>query len=274
MNTTKRKAFFISDGTGITAEALGQSLLAQFDQIQFDRVTLPYIDSVEKAEQVVEQVAEAAQNGNEKPIIFDTIVNDSIREVIAKCDGFMVDIFSTFLSPLETELGISSSYSVGKSHAIDDNSHYPARIAAMHYALDNDDGGMTREYEDADIILVGVSRCGKTPTCIYLALQFGIKAANYPITDDDLDESSIPKVLKPYKKKIFGLTIDPTRLQAIRQERRPDSRYSSTRQCQMEVREAESIFRREGVPFLDTTHHSVEEISTRILAEKGIQRHI
>lgn len=270
----KRTAFFISDGTGITAEALGLSLLSQFGTISFERITLPYIDSVEKAQAVVTKISNAAQNDGTKPIIFDTVVNQDIRDVIARSEGFMVDIFSTFLSPLEQELGTSSSYSVGKLHGIDHNNHYSIRIEAMNYALENDDGAVTRNYDEADVILVGVSRCGKTPTCVYLAMQFGIKAANYPITEEDLEEMRLPKVLRPFKAKVFGLTIDPKRLQAIRQERRPDSRYSSDRQCQEEIRNVESMFRREGIAFLDTTHHSVEEISTKMIAEKGIQRNI
>jgi len=270
----KRTAFFISDGTGITAEALGLSLLSQFGGIQFDRVTLPYIDNEEKAIRAVQKIAEATEKDGEKPIIFDTVVNQSIRDIISQSNGFMVDIFSAFLAPLETELGASSSYSVGKLHGINQNNHYSVRIDAMNYALENDDGGVTRNYDEADVILVGVSRCGKTPTCIYLALQFGIKAANYPITEEDLEEMRLPKALRPFKQKVFGLTIDPKRLQAIRHERRPDSRYSSDRQCQEEIRNVESMFRRENISFLDTTHHSVEEISTRMISEQGIQRHI
>ena len=269
----KRSAFFISDGTGITAEALGLSLLSQFGGIEFARITLPYIDTEDKAKEVVERINTAAAQDSARPIIFDTVVNQNIRDIIQQSNGFKVDIFSAFLSPLEQELGTSSSYSVGKLHSIDHNNHYSIRIEAMNYALENDDGAVTRNYEEADLILVGVSRCGKTPTCIYMALQFGIKAANYPITEEDLEEMRLPKVLRPFKHKVFGLTINSERLQAIRQERRPDSRYSSDRQCQQEIRDVESMFRREGIPFLDTTHHSIEEISTKMIAEKGIQRH-
>jgi len=268
----KRTAFFISDGTGITAESLGASFLTQFEAITFERVTLPYIDSIEKAEKATQRIAEAATADGAKPIIFDTIVNRDVRDVVAQCDGYMIDIFSTFLAPLEAELGVSSSFTVGKQREIDRNNSYPARINAMNYALENDDGTNLRNYDKADVILVGVSRSGKTPTCLYLALQFGIKAANYPITEDDLGESAIPKALKLYKNKIYGLTIDPLRLQSIRSERRPDSRYSSSRQCQQEVREAESIFRRERIPFVNTTHYSIEEISTRILQDMGLRR--
>ena len=268
----KRTVFFISDGTGITAETLGLSLLTQFESIEFDRITLPYINTLEKAKQVVGQISKAAKEDGTRPIIFDTVVNKEIRQIFRNCEGFMIDMFSTFVKPLEKELNTDSSYSVGKSHAVEDNNRYPLRIEAVHFALENDDGGFNCDYKNADIILLGVSRCGKTPTCLYLALQFGIKAANYPMTDDDLEEFQLPKPLRAHKSKLFGLTTDPQRLQAIRQERRPNSRYSSAHQCQMEVREVEGILRRFNVPFLNTTDLSVEEISTRILSEKGIKR--
>lgn len=271
---TKRTAFFVSDGTGITAEALGNSLLIQFEGVEFEQKTLPYIDSEEKAQEAVEKINHAAGVDGERPIIFDTIVDRKIRKVLSGANGFMVDIFSTFLEPLEKELGNASSYSVGKSHSIARDNRYKKRIEAMHFAMDNDDGARTRSYQEADVILTGVSRCGKTPTCIYLALQFGIRAANYPITEDDLEDMQLPKVLRPHKGKLFGLTIDIDRLAAIRQERKPGSRYASHRQCEMEVEAVESLFRQLNIPFLNTTDFSVEEISTRILQITGMERHL
>ncbi len=269
--STLRTAFFISDGTGLTVEGLGSSLLAQFEQAQFNRITIPYVDTIAKAQAVVAKVTAARQLDGVKPLIFDTIVDQEIRKVIAACDAFNIDVFESFIRPLENELGLESSRSIGKQHSIERNVAYHSRINAMHYALDNDDGAITREYDKADIILVGVSRSGKTPTCLYMALQFGVRAANYPITEDDLDDMQLPRVLRPFKKKIYGLTIHPRRLQAIRQERQPNSRYASARNCDNEVRGVESIFRRAGIPFVDTTHYSVEEISTRILADTGLR---
>lgn len=270
----KRSAFFISDGTGITAETLGHSLLSQFKSIEFEHITVPYVDTQEKAHEVVAQINKAAAQDGNPPIIFDTIVNQDIRTIIAKCKGFMIDIFSTFLHPLEKELKTSSSYTVGQSHSIVDESSYKIRIDAVHYALDNDDGARTRNYPDADIILTGVSRCGKTPTCLYLALQFGLKAANYPLTEDDMDDLKLPKVLNENKDKLFGLTIDPNRLTAIRSERKADTKYASARQCEMEVRAAQAIFNKVNIPYLDATALSIEEISTRILAATGIERRL
>jgi len=270
----QRSAFFISDGTGITAEALGQSLLAQFANIQFKKLTVPYIDNEEKARTMVQQINRAAEQDGARPIIFDTVVNGHIREILAQSKGFMVDIFSTFLAPLEQELKAHSSYSVGTSHAIDSNNNYMERMAAVNFALDNDDGARTRYYDRADLILIGVSRSGKTPTCLYLAMQYGIRAANYPLTEEDMEQPKLPAALKFYRHKLFGLTIDPERLSSIRNERRANSHYASIGQCEFEVREVEKLLRRENIPFINSTHFSVEEISARILLEQGIERRL
>ncbi len=260
----KRSAFFISDGTGITAETLGQSLLAQFENITFAKSTQPYIDSVDKARAMVQKINSAAERDGFRPIIFDTIVNQDIREILATSNGFMIDIFSTFLAPLEQELSEHSSYSVGKSHSIGGNSNYMERIEAVNFALDNDDGARTHYYDKADLILVGVSRCGKTPTCLYMAMQFGIRAANYPLTEEDMERLQLPTALRAHQHKLF--------LTAIRNERKPNSRYSSYAQCEFEVREVENLFRRENIPHINSTHFSVEEISAKILVEKGVER--
>nr|WP_163503106.1 pyruvate, water dikinase regulatory protein [Halomonas socia] len=272
-----RTAFFISDGTGITAESLGRSLLAQFESVDIRMLTKPYIDSVDKAEALVEVINATAVRDGAQPIIIDTIVDADIRSVISKASGFKVDIFSTFLEPLEKELATRSTYSVGSTHSIGRDDAYMNRIDSVHFALDNDDGARTHQYDKADIILVGVSRCGKTPTSLYLALQFGIRAANYPLTDDDLDEDGslkLPAALAPFRHKLFGLTIDARRLAAIRSERRPNSRYCSMDQCMQEVQQAEGLFRQMHVPFIDTTRFSIEEISTRMIAETGLNRRL
>lgn len=268
----KRFAYFISDGTGITAETLGHALLAQFDKIEFSRVTLPYVDSVEKANSAVAIINLAAIESGMPAIVFDTVVDKKIRAIIDTANAFKVDIFEAFLSPLEQELNTESSYSVGKSHSPTDSATYLNRIDAINFALDNDDGARTRHYENADVILVGVSRSGKTPTCLYLAMQFGIKAANYPLTEEDMDELCLPKSLLKHKKKLFGLTIDPERLAAIRTERKANSRYASLKQCYHEVDEVEFLYERENIPFISTTDKSIEEISTRIMQTTGLKR--
>lgn len=270
----KRYAYFISDGTGITAETLGNSLLSQFEAIEFERITLPYIDSEDKAHQAVEQINQQAEESGHSAIVFDTIVDKNIRKIIDGADIFKVDIFSAFLAPLESELAVKSSYTVGKSHSPTDSDNYLSRIEAVNFALDNDDGARTRHYNEADVILIGVSRCGKTPTSLYMAMQFGIKAANYPLTEEDMDNLNIPDALQAHRQKLFGLTIDPDRLSAIRTERRANSRYASIKQCYHEVDEVEYLYEKESIPFISTTDKSIEEISTRILAETGLQRRL
>ncbi|MDH4573355.1 posphoenolpyruvate synthetase regulatory kinase/phosphorylase PpsR [Salinicola acroporae] len=270
-----RTAFFISDGTGITAETLGRSLLSQFENTDFIQVTKPYIDTLDKARSLVGIIEATAERDGIRPIVIDTIVDQSIRSIVAEAPAFKVDIFSTFLAPLEEELETHSTYTVGRTHAIGRDDVYMHRIEAVNFALDNDDGARTHQYQEADIILIGVSRCGKTPTSLYLALQFGIRAANYPLTEDDLDENGIlnlPPSLANHRHKLFGLTIDARRLSAIRTERRPDSRYCSMDQCMQEIGQAEALYRRHNIPFIDTTRFSIEEISTRMMNETGLQR--
>lgn len=269
----KRSVFFISDGTGITAETLGNSLLAQFDHLEFEENTLPYVDDKDKAWSAVNRINTAAEQDGVRPIVIDTIVDSELRSIISKANAFKIDVFDAFVGSLQAELCSAPANAVNKLHAKADDPAYSARIDAVHFALDNDDGARTRHYDKADIILIGVSRSGKTPTSLYMALQFGINVANYPLTEDDFDDLRLPNALKEHKKKLFGLTIDPDRLSAIRTERKPDSRYCTRNQCEMEIRAAQAIYNKENIPHLNTTHLSVEEISTRILAQMGLKRH-
>ncbi|MEJ2682492.1 MAG: kinase/pyrophosphorylase, partial [Gammaproteobacteria bacterium] len=245
-----------------------------FDGIAFERITIPYVDTPEKAQRVVQRIEQCTQSDSERPLVFDTVVNDQIRSILAQSSGYLIDIFATFLKPLELELHAKSSYTVGRSHAIVNSAEYLTRMEAINYAVDNDDGTRTRHYHSADIVIVGVSRSGKTPTCLYLALQFGIRAANYPLTEEDLDDVGLPKCLQPYRKKLFGLSIDPERLASIRNERKANSRYASYQQCEMEVRQVEALYKKENIPFLNSTHYSIEEISTRLMEDCQLNRRI
>ncbi|MBA2711786.1 MAG: kinase/pyrophosphorylase [Tatlockia sp.] len=268
----KRHAFMISDGTGITAENLGNSLITQFENIEFEKHTIPYIDTVEKAERLVEQINVSFNETGIKPLVFMTLINKDIVNVLTKAKANIFDLFNTFLGPLEEELQVKSSYTVGRTHGVANLKSYSTRIDAVEYAMAHDDGIKIRGYDKADIILIGVSRCGKTPSCLYMALHFGVLAANYPFTEDDLTLLTLPEVLKPYKSKLFGLTIDAERLQHIRTERRPNSKYSSTEQCRLEVAEVEEMYRRENIPCLNSTRFSIEEIATKILSIANITR--
>ena len=270
----KRSVFMISDGTGITVEFLGNSLMTQFERIEFEKQTIPYADSVEKAEAIVVRLNESYQNTGTKPIVFMTMVNPEISSLIYKANACIFDLYNTFLDPLEHELGIKSSDAVGRAHGLSDSKTYDRRIEAVNFALTYDDGVKVRGYDRADIILIGVSRCGKTPSCLYMALQFGILAANYPFTDDDLSDFRLPESLRPYKDRLFGLTIEPQRLQQIRTERRPNSQYASAEQCRLEVSEVEAMYQHENIPFINSTRYSIEEIATKVMSIAGIKRKI
>lgn len=272
--TTTRQVFFVSDGTGITAETLGHSLLTQFDMIEFEITTLSYIEDVPAAKVAVAKINQVTDNNHPRPIVFSTLVQHELRAIIASANAMHIDFLVNFLHPLEKELGNKRSSKVGRSHAMLDNQAYKHRIDAINYTLSHDDGIKVESYSDADVILVGVSRSGKTPTCLYLALQYGIRAANYPITEDNLNELRVPESLQSTKQKLFGLTIDPERLSSIRKERRPDSTYASIEQCRLEIQEVEAMYRRNNIPFLNTTRYSIEEISTKILGIKELQRRV
>ena len=271
----RRRVFFVSDRTGITVEALGSSLLTQFGGVDFLRVTLPFIDSIPKAIQVVAQVNEAHRDAEQRPLVFSSIVDDLVRAEINKCTGLVLDVFERFIVPLEAELGVESSHQVGRAHSASPKD-YNHRIEAINYTLSHDDGVTHRGLEEADIILVGVSRSGKTPTCLYMAMQFGIKAANYPLIPEDLEANRLPPTLSPFKgkDKVWGLSIQPERLHQIRSERRPDSKYAAIENCRYEVTAAEKLMRQSGIPFIDSTTKSIEEIATHMLHQAHLVRRV
>jgi regulator of PEP synthase PpsR (kinase-PPPase family) len=267
-----RTVFFVSDGTGITVEMLGHSLLTQFEGIDFNQVTMPFVDSEAKAEACVVRINAAAKTGTSRPVVFTTLVNAEIRALMRSADAFVLDLFEVFLDPLEAELGAKSTHTVGRSHSALDRKGYSNRIDAINFALAHDDGSSSKDLDKADVILVGVSRTGKTPTSLYLSLQFGIRAANYPLIPEDFDRMSLPKVLEGYRKKLFGLSIAPERLREIRNERRPNSRYAELDNCRFEVQQAEKLMQREGIHWANSTAKSIEEIATTIMQEFKLER--
>ncbi len=273
MMSPRRTAFFVSDRTGITAEMLGHSLLTQFDRVSFTEITLPFVDSLQKAEDAVRQIDQTAEKDGARPLVFSTLVDQDMRSAIQQANAFYIDCFQVFIQPMEEELGVQSSHTVGKSHSVRSNEYF-GRIEAVNFALAHDDGQSTKDLANADVILVGVSRCGKTPTCLYLALQFGIRAANYPLIPEDFDTKALPAAIRDFRGKLFGLTIRPDRLQRIRNERRPGSTYASLDNCERELREAERLMRQEGIFILDTTSRSIEELATTILQKTNLQRHV
>ena len=270
----ERTVFFLSDQTGVTAETLGHSLLTQFDGRDFRHVTVPFIDSDDKAREVVHKIDEAANRDALKPLVFSTLVQPEYRRILKQANGLHLDIFDVFLEPLSAELLQQPTYESGRAHGMSDINAYMKRIEATNFALANDDGGVSRNYEMADVILVGVSRSGKTPTCLYLALQYGVYAANYPLTEEDFESGKLPDALVQQKHKLYGLSIAADRLRQIRKERRSMGKYSSARQVSYELREANKLFKRYGIPHVDTTEFSIEEIASQILDSTGVERRV
>jgi regulator of PEP synthase PpsR (kinase-PPPase family) len=267
----QRTVFFISDGTAITTETLGHSLMTQFPDVHCKQFRIPFVDSPAKADTVVEDINRAHAEDGAAPIVFLSIIDDETRAVFYRGKGIVLDLFADFMDTLERALGVSPHATVGSAHGVADSDRYEDRMEATNYALSHDDG-ISLTYTSSDLILVGISRTGKTPTCLYLALHFGVKAANYPLTGNDLEKQRLPDQLRPHRKKIVGLMIDADRLAQIRETRRPESRYASLRQCHWEVDAAESLLRSEGIEVIHTTHSSIEEIASRILALLGLQR--
>lgn len=267
-----RSIFFLSDGTGITAETLGATLLTQFDESGFKQSTLPFINSADKARSALEYIEHMGRSSGLKPIVFSTTVSDDVRAILRGGDVVFMDLFDSFLGRLESELNTKSSHLEGRAHGIADKAVYESRIDAMNYALNHDDGVREQGYTDAHVILVAPSRCGKTPVCIYLAMQHGIYAANYPLAEEDFEGRRLPAALAPYEDKLYGLCISPERLHQIRSARRRGSRYADVGQVSYELRQAEQLYKRHGIHYADTTNKSIEEIATLIMEDKHLRR--
>ena len=261
-----RTVFFVSDGTGITAETFGHSLLTQFE-LRFKQIRLPFIDTLDKAHDAVRRINETFTLDGKLPIVFSTLVKAELSDVVRKSKGFHMDLIQTFVEPLEQELGVKSTHTVGRSHKIADSEEYRNRIEAINFSLAHDDGQSNLNLAAADVILVGVSRSGKTPTSLYLAMQFGVKAANYPLIPDDFERGKLPSELLPHKAKIFGLSIAADRLSEVRNERRPGSKYAALENCRYEINEAEKMLRKEGIRWMSSTAKSIEEIAATIMQE-------
>lgn len=269
---TKRTVFIVSDGTGITAEALAHSLLSQFEGVQYRQIRIPFVDSIEKAEDCAERISEASARDGMPPIVVSTLVSAEIAALLRRTDALILDFFAAFIAPLEGALGVKSTHTVGRTHSRVNSLEYAARIDAINFTLAHDDGVTNTDLDQADVILIGVSRSGKTPTSLYLAVQFGIRAANYPLIPEDFERNQLPEGLRKHHHKLFGLTISAERLSSIRQERRPESHYASIENCRWEIDQAQKMMRREGVRWLDSTTKSIEEISATLMQTVMIDR--
>ena len=264
MSTQARIVFIVSDGTGITAENFSQSILAQFEAT-FKHIRVPFVDSTEKAHDAVSSINQAASKYGVQPIVFTTLVNTELNKIVSNANGLILDMFQTFVAPLEQALGIKSTHAMNRLHHNADTEAYKNRIEAINYSLAHDDGQSNKNLAEADVILVGISRVGKTPTSLYLAMQYGMKAANYPLIPEDFERGQLPKDLIPHRSKIFGLMIDADRLSEIRNERRPGSNYAKLENCRYEINEATAMMKKESIPWVVTTSKSIEEIATTVL---------
>jgi len=264
MSTQARIVFIVSDGTGITAENFSQSILAQFEAT-FKHIRVPFVDSAEKAHDAVSSIKQAASKYGVQPIVFTTLVNTELNKIVSNANGLILDMFQTFVAPLEQALGIKSTHAMNRLHHNADTEAYKNRIEAINYSLAHDDGQSNKNLAEADVILVGISRVGKTPTSLYLAMQYGMKAANYPLIPEDFERGQLPKDLIPFRSKIFGLMIDADRLSEIRNERRPGSNYAKLENCRYEINEATAMMKKESIPWVVTTSKSIEEIATTVL---------
>lgn len=259
-----RAVFFVSDSTGITAETLGNALLANFPGIRFQRVTVPFVDTIEAA-RIVARDIEASGAAGAQPLLFTTVKSPAVGAVLATAPATRIDLLHGNLTTLETALGVTASEQLGQYHGVADTERYFARMRAVEYAIEHDDGQSRRALDIADVVIVAPSRCGKTPTTMYLALHYGLLVANYPLTDDDFPTDGLPRAIAAHRTRCFGLTTTPLRLSQVRHERRPNSTYASLAQCTSEIRRAEDLYRRTGIPFLNSSTKSVEEMSAVIM---------
>jgi regulator of PEP synthase PpsR (kinase-PPPase family) len=265
-----RTVFFVSDGTGITAEAWGAALLSQFDASNFESHTIAFVTNTIDAQKTVDRINRANIPGH-RPIVFSTTVDQDIKQLLSTSQALFIDLFDQTLPTLETELGIKSEPIKGSAHGISNATKYQQRMAAIEYSIEHDDGQSLRALDQADIILVAPSRCGKTPTSMYLSLQYGVKAANFPIVDEDFNTLKLPQSLERVSEKAFGLISTPQRLQTVRSERRPNSKYASIEQCRFEIDSAVHIFEKYKIPYLDSSTRSVEELASVAMDIKGLR---
>jgi len=256
--------FFLSDSTGISAETMGNAVLIQFPDLRFERRLIPFISSVEEARRVV-AILDVAARSPVTPLAFSTTAVEEVRQELLRSKCPLIDFFGMHMEQVESILGAKGIRVAARLHGMGDVKRYNARMAAVEYAIEHDDGQSMRALEKADVILVAPSRCGKTPTTMYLALQHGIFVANYPLVDEDFASAELPGPVRGLRDRCFGLTTTPARLSQVRNERRPNSRYASLEQCMYELRQAEAMYRNHRLPMINSSTKSVEEMSTVVL---------
>ncbi|EPQ8525271.1 posphoenolpyruvate synthetase regulatory kinase/phosphorylase PpsR [Vibrio vulnificus] len=276
MQTEKqsRDVFYVSDGTAITCETLGHVVLGQFPFVANEK-TFPFVESEEKLTELIKHIEISFQTNGIKPLVFFSLVLPDLKARLMESPAYCYDVLESIVQRVKDDIQMEPTPKLQRSRSVGkDTDTYFDRIAAIEYTLAHDDGISLKGFELADIILLGVSRSGKTPTSLYMAMQFGLRVVNYPYIDDDIKGLKLLPEFEIHRHKLFGLTIDPKRLTEIRENRLAGSDYASTEQCQHELANVEALFRREAIPYINTTSLSVEEISTRVLEKTGLKRRL
>ncbi len=266
-----RPAFIISDRTGVTAGTMSHSLLSQFPNIEFERHTIPFVDADDKVKSCIRQINHSYKTHQVRPLIFTSFMDNNYTHKLENTEGIVIDLIKPFIHDLERHLMSDSSHKIGQAHGMTAETDYMHRIDAINFSMRYDDGVRIGDYDQADLILVGVSRAGKTPTSLYMALHYGLNTANYPLADDDFDKGVLPDALIKSRKKLFGLTIDPLQLHKIRQKRRANSKYSALDQCRREVVQAQQFYKRYRIPHADSTAMSIEELASLIVHRMNLE---
>ncbi|MEE9448166.1 MAG: pyruvate, water dikinase regulatory protein [Arenicellales bacterium] len=266
-----RSVYILSDRTGVTAGTMSHTLLSQFPNITFERHTIPFVDADDKVKSCIRQINSSHKKDKVAPLVFTSFTDNDFNDELKKSEGIIIDLFGPFINDLEKHLHSDSSHKSGQAHGINKEHDYMHRIDAINFSMKYDDGVRMEDYQEADLILIGVSRAGKTPTSLYMALHYGLHTANYPLADDDFEKGEIPRALLDARKKLFALTIDPAQLHKIREQRRPNSPYSSLQQCRREVMQAQQFYKRYRIPFADSTAMSIEELASFIVHRMNLE---
>ncbi|ENI4127611.1 kinase/pyrophosphorylase [Vibrio fluvialis] len=269
-----RDVFYVSDGTAITCETLGHVVLGQFSFVPNEK-TFPFVETDDKLSELIKQIEHSFQRNGVRPLVFFSIVIPEFRSRLLNAPAHCYDVLESIVQRVKDDIQMEPTPKLQRSRSVGkDSNTYFDRIAAIEYTLAHDDGISTKGLDQADVILLGVSRSGKTPTSLYMAMQFGLRVVNYPFIVDDIRALKLLPEFEIHRHKLFGLTIDPERLTEIRENRLSGSDYASTEQCQTELATVEALFRREAIPYINTSSLSVEEISTRILEKAGLKRRL
>lgn len=260
---TKFHLHLLSDSTGETLDAVAKAALAQFKGADPVKHLWPMVRNARQMERILEEV-------EKKPgLVMFTLVNEDIRDVLVKGCARLnmpyIPVMDAVMTALGKFLGEKAEAKPGRQHVL--NQEYFQRIDAMHYTMAHDDGQAPRNLTEADVILLGVSRTSKTPTCIYLANR-GIKAANIPVVPN----CPLPEELFNLKDKlIVGLFTSPDRLIQIRKNRllsmksEPNTDYVDIDAVTQEVQAARRLYAQNNWPVIDVTRRSIEETAAAII---------